>query len=523
MLKFLKKLFTKNGGNANTQNASTAVAETHISKPTDAKSGVDVASLSLRAILEKLPADLKSSVDQMPGSDVKVVLPVAAIMKQLPSGAVRMSLASLYRQAPSGTFRKTNVEDKRLVDVPLSEVFKTINPTALKRRDNQRRYDVPEDAVGLFDGDSSRNVSAPGQSSPAPAPAPAPKAKTPPTEQKLRMPAPTPTAPATYATNQSAPAPAASAPAAPREAATPLNLTSELSLLLVEVAAGWQEGYRNELSVLPGDTRLSLPASEVGPLLQKGKVAFPWETLRRWLTPPPSSALNIPDDTQLVLPLKIVAPAFVAATGAKKRASQGDASLPDFFGPSAGQTPAQKAAPAPAPAPVAPARTAAPAPAAKSLPPASVAAAAPASAPVITHDSAGAPAGRMPMTLRELFKMPDKTDWPPNELVKLTCALPGVAGVVVALEEGLVVAQKLPDGFSADTFAAFMPQVFSRMDRYTGEMQLGETNDVTLNTESGAVRLFRNGKVFVAALGTSGEFLPNGLHLICNELASQNS
>jgi predicted regulator of Ras-like GTPase activity (Roadblock/LC7/MglB family) len=129
----------------------------------------------------------------------------------------------------------------------------------------------------------------------------------------------------------------------------------------------------------------------------------------------------------------------------------------------------------------------------------------------------------MPITLRELFAMPDKTDWPPNELVKLTCALSGVAGVVVALEEGLVVAQKLPDGFQADTFAAFMPQVFSRMDRYTGEMQLGETNDVTLNTEGGAIRLFRNGKVFFAALGKSGENLPNGLHLVCNELASQNS
>ena len=129
----------------------------------------------------------------------------------------------------------------------------------------------------------------------------------------------------------------------------------------------------------------------------------------------------------------------------------------------------------------------------------------------------------MPITLRELFSMPDKTEWLPNELVKLTCALPGIAGVVVALEEGLVVAQRLPDGFSAETFAAFMPQVFSRMDRYTGEMQLGETHDVTLNTESGAIRMFRNGKVFFAALGKSGETLPNGLHLICNELACQNS
>lgn len=514
MFKFLKKLFTKNGRNADHQDASTAVAETP-SKHPEAHSGVEVASLSLRAILDKLPADLKSSVNQMPASDIKVVLPVAAIMKQLPSGAVRMSLASLYRQAPNGTFRKTNVEDKRLVDVPLSEVFKTISPSALKRRDDQRRYAMPEDAVGLFDNNNSRNVTAPSGSVPA-------------SEQKLRMPsiqAPTPTArtqaPAP-STRQAAPEPAPTTAPAPSQ---PLNLSGDISLLLVEVATGWPEGHRNELSVLPGDTRMSIPASEVGPLLQKGKVSFSWEQIKRWLKPPATANINIADDTQFILPLKIVAPAFVAATGAKKRASQADISLPDFFGPSAGTIPSATV-PAPASAP-AKAKIETPAPVvARVMPPASIPVLAPVQPPApvtAPPQEVAANIARMPITLRELFSMPDKTEWLPNELVKLTCALPGIAGVVVALEEGLVVAQRLPNGFSAETFAAFMPQVFSRMDRYTGEMQLGETHDVTLNTESGAIRMFRNGKVFFAALGKSGETLPNGLHLICNELACQNS
>ena len=61
------------------------------------------------------------------------------------------------------------------------------------------------------------------------------------------------------------------------------------------------------------------------------------------------------------------------------------------------------------------------------------------------------------------------------------------------------------------------------MDKYTGEMQLGRTDDITLNTKNGPIRLFRTGKVFFAALGKSGRSLPDGLHLICNELASQNS
>ncbi len=504
MLKFLKNLFSKTSDTASMKNVVAKTASTPLSKHPELQSGVEVASLSLRAILDKLPADLKSTVNEMPASDVKVVLPVAAIMKQLPSGAVRMSLASLYRQAPNGTFRSANVEDKRLVDVPLSEVFKTISPNALKRRDDQRTYSVPDDAVGLFSSGDKRSVVTPGHtpnSAPAPSATPAP-------EQKLRMPAP------------AAPAPPAPQPAGKSEGSAPLNLTGELSLLLVELAAGWQEGHRNELSILPGDTRILIPASEVGPLLQKGKVSFSWAQLKRWLKPPAASTINIPDDTQLVLPLKIVAPAFVASTGAKKRMAQADTSLPDFFGPSAGSTPVA----APVPAPVAPLPADPVAQLQRVLPPPSVTAHV--MAPALTPPVERAPShstGRMPATLAELFEIPGKTDWMPNELVQLTCAMQGVAGVVVALEEGLVVAEKLPEGFSAETFAAFMPQVFSRMDRYTGEMQLGGTNDVTLNTENGPIRLFRHGKVFFAALGKCGENLPDGLHLVCNELANQNS
>ena len=128
-----------------------------------------------------------------------------------------------------------------------------------------------------------------------------------------------------------------------------------------------------------------------------------------------------------------------------------------------------------------------------------------------------------PENLSELFNDPGKTTWNPNELVKLSCNLPGVIGAIVALEEGLVVAQKLPVGIEADTFAAFMPQIFSRLDKYTGEMQLGETTEVALVTTKGPCRFFRKGKVFFATLGKTGTVLPAGLHLIAEELATQNA
>src|SRR4051794_7716873 len=65
---------------------------------------VAVARLSLLAILQKLPPDLQANVASYPDASVTVALPLATIHKQLPAGLVKMSLASLYRQAPSGTF-----------------------------------------------------------------------------------------------------------------------------------------------------------------------------------------------------------------------------------------------------------------------------------------------------------------------------------------------------------------------------------------------------------------------------------
>lgn len=541
MLKLFKKLFQ--GRAAATPAAATprvrqpvAAPRPSVARQPEAAPGVEVASLSLRAILERLPSDLKASVNQMPESDVKVILPVNAIMKQLPTGSVKMSLGSLVRQAPNGTFRKTNLEDKRMIEVPLGEIFKTINPGRLHRRNDQRQYDVPEEVQGLFGNGNGRNVA----SNAAP-PAPAPQPATPELPKPLRMPGIVQQSQASGVrkpgNGQSAPPPKHT-PAPVANNAPSLNLTGELTLLLVEIGASWPEGTRSELSVLTGDTKLVLPVAEVSAGLQKGKVAFSWAQIRNWLTPAPTTTINLPDDTMLVLPLKIVAPAFVAATGAKKRQSEKavvNQALPDFFGPSAGRTPvAEPPAPAfeaPAPTPVqdfapapqieaAPPEAPAPAPTLSFAPEPVIAAPAPVA---LVSDSAVGSVGTSALSLAELFNLPGKTDWAPNELVKLTCQLPGVIGAVVALEEGLVVAQKLPDGLSSDTFAAFMPQIFSRLDKYTGEMQLGDTAEVTISTAGGPCRFFRRGKLFFATLGRSGESLPAGLHLVAAELASQNS
>ena len=153
MFNFLKRIFRRPGPEAATpaphaSPAATAPVPRAAEKP--AGGGVEVASLSLRAILEKLPPDLRAIINQLPDPGVKIMLPVNTILKQLSTGAVRMSLASLLRQAPQGTFKKTAVEEKQMVDVPLGEIFKCVDATRLGRRSDQRRYDLPEDAAGLF-------------------------------------------------------------------------------------------------------------------------------------------------------------------------------------------------------------------------------------------------------------------------------------------------------------------------------------------------------------------------------------
>ena len=593
MFNFLKRILGTNGATTtapetNAPSARTATAPRPAEK---AAGGMEVASLSLRAILEKLPPDLKAIVNQLPDSEVKIVLPVSTIMKQLSGGAVKMSLASLLRQSPPGVFRKTEIEEKRMVDVPLAEIFKTVNPSRLQRRADQRQYDVPANAAGLFGHDgNTRSVTPPtaapkiepakpASESVSPAPQATPRVEAPiAAEPKiepmkvLKMPGlsigPAPE-PSNGNGHAAVPAPKPISVAKVEATAEPnrLALHGELALSFVEIASTWPEGIRGELTFLTGDTRLVLPVSAVSPGLQKGKLSFPWSQVRQWFRPALTSAVSIPDDTELIFPLKIVAPAFVAATGATKR-REGvvvDQTLPDFFGPTAGQAgkpaapaappiatvepvpePIAEATPTPTaevkfsfvrettPPPVAATEVAVPSPTPTAEPDAEIAPApsgglklsiasdSPAPATIVAEVTAAAPVQGGPLTLGELFNQPGKSSWTPGEMVAHTCELPGVAGVVVALEEGLVVAHQLPEGFAAETFAAFMPQIFGKLGRYAEEMKLGDTNEITFQSASGACHFVRSGKVFFATLGRPGEKLPAGLKLIPAELAAHH-
>jgi predicted regulator of Ras-like GTPase activity (Roadblock/LC7/MglB family) len=179
--------------------------------------------------------------------------------------------------------------------------------------------------------------------------------------------------------------------------------------------------------------------------------------------------------------------------------------IPDLFS-AAGKpiTPSTVAAQAPAspaaPAPVAPT----PAPAAEPVPPAATTAPAP---------------KKTPANLSELFNEPGKKSWTPNEIVQRTTTLPNVAGALIALQDGLLVATNMPAEMKTETIAAFVPQIFGRMNQYSKELQMGDTRAVSFTVDCGTVQVFNAGIIYFAAYGKSAALLPLvELQLIAAEL-----
>lgn len=611
---------------------------------------VETAQLSLAAIMAKFPDELRKLVLKMPGAEAMVVMPLPTIQKSLPTGSVKMSLASVVRQAPAGTFSTINPQDKRMVEVPLAEIFKRIPPALLKKRADQKYSDLAAEGFDIFGDEENPHALAPrvegsAQVAPPPAPrlAPAPAAA----PKVLQMPpgmvaAPPPNVPAPFAekfaaqaaaaaapqrassapppeipqlfARQSTPAQVVSPPAAkpapaPARPAAPAAEIPPLVLPIADLIANWPEPIKSEAAALNGAT-VSLPSADVSSGLAKGKVAFAWGDLRRWITPAPTGESHGGDTVELLLPLRVIAPAFLKHTKAgsapRKAAEVGD--IPELFaGGTALRPPTEPAPrpeidaapvpepqsepqsePQPEPAPVAeaeaepivappaavaetpveaeapheiesvpsvesePAEPAAPAeiepPAAEVQPPVQELTPEPATAseqsaivadeaateapseipteevaqevviapaPEITPASAAAPAVAAPKTLGEAFGQPDKTSWVPSEVVKHLADVPGIAGSLVALQEGLVIAHRLPDPLKGEVFAAFLPQIFARLNQYSGEMKLGGVSEIVIHANGGPCHLFRRGQVYFAALGHPDATLPMPLLRLC--------
>ena len=255
--------------------------------------------------------------------------------------------------------------------------------------------------------------------------------------------------------------------AAPAPAAAEVG---DLSVPLADVGKDWPAAVRTEIASVKPDSTLSLPLADLGNAIRAGRITFTWKQLRTWIKPSPITVASDQDAASLTLPLGVVVPLFMAKSQPvrSQRKAAFDESIPDMFAAGkAGPAPAAPAvAPAPANAPTAPAAVAPPRP-----PP----------APPVT----------------------------PNQSVQKACGLPGVAGALLVSQDGFLVANQLPASVKGETVAAFLPQIFGRMNQYTKEMNLGELNGLTLTVDNVPWQICKAGNLYFAVVGRAGESLPS--------------
>jgi hypothetical protein len=441
--------------------------------------------LPLSSVVYLLPSHLQSRLKAGQGAQT-IGIPLHDVLPQLAHGDVRITFGQL-RQAAPNLFGSDADEDGTLVQLPLAELASRCDPALL----NYSRQLQPEPVAkpAFAPTTAHRPVVPPPQPRYRPAPAPAPAAaKTAVDPVRHSGPGNAPTlapsaargmAPASDGiSNRMIPPPVAPglAPAVSESAAPADTLLVDL----LPLTESWPAALRNEIELLNlGQAKLALPKDQVSAGLKQGRLAFRWEALRSWIRPAIAPEPSAEDGTELELPLQLVAPLFLAKHrgGNKPRARvQLDEAIPEVF-EMARQAPA---APEVAKTSVAVAETGA------------------------DQESPSAPRLHAPQGLNGAAT--------PEQTVNRAVQLKGVAGALVTLPDGLLVASRFPENRDPEKVAAFLPQIISRLGQCIGQLEIGELNTLEFLVGNVPWKVFRSKEVLFVVLGRGGEALP-GLEL----------
>ena len=235
------------------------------------------------------------------------------------------------------------------------------------------------------------------------------------------------------------------------------------------------------------------------------------------------------------LPLKVIAPLFMGSqrVATQKRVDV-DETIPDIFNGGNGTAPTSgggqgASVPQNPPAPRMPAPAARPEPVASDAVPATRTVSAPGPAPVFApapspaQASAPAPVSASPEMAVEQVLGDTGCRLGAKEIVANAAKLPGVSGALLVLSDGLLVTSNTPPAVKAETIAAFIPQMFGRMNQYTKELALGPLQQLTLGVEDAQWHVVKCPNIYFAVLGKHGDTLPlNLLAQIAAELSSQS-
>jgi predicted regulator of Ras-like GTPase activity (Roadblock/LC7/MglB family) len=530
--------------------------------PTNGQSNSGSVDVSLQMVLNGFPLELKGRIRQSDVGEATVSIPLDKVMSQLPVGVVRITFGELRRAAPQ-LFTSGTDCDQVQVPLPLNEILSQINPGLLVRRENQKRIEIPEEIRSPF-GErgnglifsvgpakpespvSTRAITPAAPLKPSSSPLkPAPPAPVQPTKPQAPratplppvparssiISAPTPPAPTARPPELplSSPAPIAfrgvsTGPGVPRETAPPpvpvvpretavprppalapepvaqparpAAELSSLSLPLVGLTEDWPEALRQEIvqSNLV-ESKIALPVELMEQALKQGKIAFAWKELRSWIRPAPRPTVSAHDNTVLDLPLKVIAPLFLNRRREAGRPQQKvaiDENIPNlFFGfPQPGSSPAAEA------------------PASHSH-----AVTKPVDTNYYVWDDTADTARVDESEFKSKAASSPGTSFitrcaTPNEVVSRAAALDGVAGALIALPDGLMVASRLAPDLNGDTLAAFLPHIFGKVSQCTKELRMGELNNLNFTVGNVPWKIFRVNAIFFAVFGRPGQPLP---------------
>ena len=259
-----------------------------------------------------------------------------------------------------------------------------------------------------------------------------------------------------------------------------------MGVRLTVLAEGWPEPLRKEiLAAGLVDAQVGLPFGAVEQALRQGRIAFTWKSVRGWLRPAAPPFASPQDGTVLELPLKVVAPLFLARQREQAKPQEKvavDAEIPNlFFGFPQPETPGRSAGAKPSDTNY-----------------------------YVWEDTSELAKVHESETKRgptpgTKFVAKYAT---PNEIVSRAAALDGVAGALIALPDGLMVASELPTDINADTMAAFLPQIFGKVSQSTRELRMGDLNNLNFTVGNTPWKIFRVNSIFFAAFGRTGEPLP---------------
>jgi predicted regulator of Ras-like GTPase activity (Roadblock/LC7/MglB family) len=505
--------------------------------------------LPLQPILASLPLDLRAKVVQAPLAGAVVAVSVEKVLSQLANGAVKITFGELRTAVPNFFVNSGGQFDARPVTLPLNEILTRLNPSLLSRRAAQKQVEVADDIAGPFAGRGQGiTFSATPLKDTAPA-SPVPPVPTQPAPSSSTSFTPRWTSPAAKNTTPpngngngngngkngngghapsapilpSAARPVFSAaslhpnapPATPPSAAVPEELQLTLSAPIAALSETWPDAVK--LEIVRSDlsrSQIEVPLNLLEPGLKRGRITFIWKNLRAFIRPA-APAVSANENLEVELPLKVITPLFFARQKAAAKSPPKlsvSREIPDlFFGFPQPQAPPQSSSPQPPPERQFRMQSQPEAAVPEvnrlmtSLMPklvdtnfySAVNAAETAKSDGIEH--------KKPQSAGTDFTSRQMT---PKDVVTSAMALPGVAGVVIALPDGLRVANAVPVDLNADTLAAFLPQIFERVSQSTKELRMGALNNVSFTVGNIPWKIFRVNAVYFAAFGRAGESLP---------------